>query len=310
MFQRGGPNESDPEMGHLFGLAMPFVKAGIPIQPIQLENVNIPHYLDHTKILLMTYEGMKPLSADVHRPIADWVRRGGTLVFVDADTDPFLKVQEWWNTGDMHYATPRQHLFELLGLPALPTQQINPVGKGKVVFLRRSPTEISRAADGATWLLDQVRAGDPSFPWKVTGSFVLRRGPYVIAAGMNETSMAPRTLRGDFVDLFDPELAVVREVKLAADSRHFLIDLRKYSKTVVASAGQVREIESDGSHWSGTVEGIARTPGVLLLRTPREPREVRLNGSPLLNLKYDAAYHLLWLRFDNQPRPQTIDVAY
>ena len=42
---------------------------------------------------------MKPLSADVHKPLADWVKRGGALVVVDDDSDPYLAVREWWNAA-------------------------------------------------------------------------------------------------------------------------------------------------------------------------------------------------------------------
>ena len=58
---------------------MPFVKRGMPVQPLQLENFGLKGYLDGTKVLLMSYEGQKPLTEDVHPPIADWVKRGGTL---------------------------------------------------------------------------------------------------------------------------------------------------------------------------------------------------------------------------------------
>jgi hypothetical protein len=47
MFERGEPAGSDQHMGHFYGLALPLLKHGMPVLPVQLENVNVPHYLDN-----------------------------------------------------------------------------------------------------------------------------------------------------------------------------------------------------------------------------------------------------------------------
>ena len=121
MFERGDPAPSDEHMSHIYGMAMPLLKHGIPVAPVQLENVTAPKYLDGFKILLMTYQGMKPQTPEVHAPIADWVKRGGVLVFCDDDSDAFNSVHEWWNTGENHFSTPRKHLFEQMGFCLLYT---------------------------------------------------------------------------------------------------------------------------------------------------------------------------------------------
>ena len=115
MFQRGEPTPSDPDLGNVYGLAMPLLKHGLPVTPVQLENVTVPHYLDNFRILLLSYDGQKPFSPEVHAPLAAWVKHGGVLIFCDQDADPYLQVREWWNSGGKNYATPREHLFELPG---------------------------------------------------------------------------------------------------------------------------------------------------------------------------------------------------
>ena len=98
MFQRGDPTPSDPNLSHVYGLALPLLKRGMPVTPVQLENVTLPNYLDGFRILLLSYHGMKPLTPDVHRSLAAWVKRGGMLVVCDDDTDPYNAVREWWNS--------------------------------------------------------------------------------------------------------------------------------------------------------------------------------------------------------------------
>lgn len=309
MFQRGGPESSDPDMGHVYGLAMPFVKRGMPIQPVQLENVGLPKFFDGLKLLLMTYEGMKPLTPDVHEAIAKWVKGGGTLAFIDADADPFLKAREWWNTDGMSYHSPREHLFEKLGLARTPSEEVSKVGKGKVIFLKRSPTEISHDPQGSKWLIDRLRADAPDFGWKESGSFVLRRGPYVVAAGLDESDAPPQALAGNYVDLFDSELRPQTTLSIAPGSRHFLVDLNKFKGSVVASAGYVHHTSSNGQGWSGTIEGQADTNAILLLRAPKAPSSVMVDGKTVTP-QYDARLHLLWLRFPNQARPQKVEVRF
>jgi hypothetical protein len=45
MFERGEPAPSDEHFGNFYGLALPFVRRGMPITPVQLENVTLPEYL-------------------------------------------------------------------------------------------------------------------------------------------------------------------------------------------------------------------------------------------------------------------------
>lgn len=309
MFQRGDDNASDNDFGHFYGLGLPFLKRGMPVQPIQLENVNLKGYLSDSKVLLMTYEGQKPLKPEVHEGLAKWVKAGGTLVFVDNDRDPFNKVREWWNEGTTKYATPREHLFERLGVGRNPAQELTTVGKGRLLFLKASPnTDISRKADGPKWLTDKVRAAATNLKWSETSSLVLRRGPYVVAGGMDETDSPQQTLRGEYVDLFDSTLAVKKDIVLGPQARHLLVDLAKFRRPVIASAGYVHQERSDTKGWTGSIEGIGDTPSVVLLRVASAPKSVTLDGVAIRDQSYDAARKLLWLRFPNRTVPQKIDV--
>ena len=68
MFQRGGSVASDPHLGQVYGLALPLVKRGIPLAPVQLENLTVPDYLKGFSVLLLTYDGMNPkVPKSMHR---------------------------------------------------------------------------------------------------------------------------------------------------------------------------------------------------------------------------------------------------
>ncbi len=321
MFERGAPAPSDAHLGHVYGLALPLLKRGLPVAPVQLENLAAPHYLDGVRLLLLTYQGMKPLAPEVHAPLAQWVKAGGILVVCDDDADPFNKVREWWNSGGLNYSTPREHLFEQLGLTgqkaeAAGTGAFVAIGEGGVVWSRVNPAQLAGAADGDSRLVETVKAAAArgKLDWRETNYLLLRRGPYVIAAGLDESIPGePKELRGRFVNLFDPELRVRRAVTLAPAARLFLLDLQAApldKPRVLASACKALALKTGPRSITLAVEGVAGTPAIVLLCSPLAPRLVSLAGQPCDQYEYSATERLLWIRFPNQSAPRQLAVEY
>jgi hypothetical protein len=321
MFERGDPAPSDPGLNHIYGLALPFLKRGLPVQPVQLEDAAMPGCLDGFHCLLLTYRGMKPLTPLAHRPLAEWVKRGGLLVLCDDDGDPFNAVREWWNTNGLHYATPRQHLFEQLHLAKDDPSPLR-VGKGQVIWIHRDPAQIAASPDGDALLADAVRGAarnmeswpTPHLQWSETNCLLLRRGPYLIAAGLDESIGGPaRTLQGRFINLFDSELRLQREVTLSPGARFVLLDIDapEIAERALLAAGCRAVPQKQGADAiSVLVEGVANTPGAALLRAPRAPRSVLLAGKALDAVHYDAEQSLLWVRFTNEPAPRELTVQF
>jgi hypothetical protein len=317
MFQRGQPTPSDPYLGNVYGLAMPLLKHGLPVTPVQLENAGIAHYLDGFRILLLSYDGQKPLSPEVHAPLADWVKHGGVLIFCDQDADPYLKVREWWNSDGKNYTTPREHLFELLGLDkSVPVEQFNRVGKGGLIWLHERPVDFSINAQGAARVVAAagLAAKKIGQKWRDTNYLLLRRGKYIIAAGLDESTEGnPRTLRGRFVNLFDSELRVQNGVSIAPGSRWFLLNLdaaRTSRPHLLASACKALLKQQTRDQISFIVEGVGETPAIILLESSKAPQAVTLGGKNLTTFEYSAKERLLWIHFENDIVPRELTVQY
>ena len=317
MFQRGPPAPSDPYLGNVYGLAMPLLKHGLPVTPVQLENVTLPHYLDHFHVLLLSYDGQKPLSPEVHAPLARWVKDGGVLIFCDQDADPYLAVREWWNSAGKHYATPREHLFALLGLNhSVAADKFNRVGKGGLIWLRDRPAELSASAQGAARVVAAARLAckKAGLKWRETNYLLVRRGPYLIAAGLDESIGGnPRALRGRFVNLFDSELRVVNRISIDPGTRWFLLDLnraRARQPRLLASACKALPISQTRARISFMVEGVGANPAVMLLESSKAPSAVTLDGKNLAAFAYSAKERLLWIHFENDVVPRELTVRY
>ena len=325
MFQRGPPTPSDSHMSHVYGLALPLLKRGLPVAPVQLENLTIPQYLDGFRVLLLSYQGMKPLTPDIHASLAKWVKGGGVLVVCDDDSDPYNAVHEWWNSEGRHYRTPREHLFEQLGFasakPAAVAEPQSPTpiewrfGKGDVLWLRASGTQLAASAAGDAQVVSVVQqaAKQAKLKWRETNYLLLKRGPYVIAAGLDESVPgAPKELHGRFVNLLDPELRVQETVRIDPGSRLFLRDLDAQPRKdpLVASACKALPTRHAGKALSFVVEGVARTPAVMLLRSSSAPRSVTLDNQPVEGFRFSQKDGLVWVQFANEARPRTLTVQF
>lgn len=312
MFQRYGPDRSDGELGSFFGLSLPLLMHGIPVEPVQIETAELDHY----RVLLLTYEGQKPPKPEFHDALAKWVRNGGTLIVIDDDTDPYNKVREWWNSNGNDYATPRDHLFEKLGLDPNKTG-MQRVGKGIVNYVKQSPAALTHRAEGA----DQVRKWvqeamqETGVEWHESNAFVLRRGPYIIAAGLGDPEDASRgepvTLTGKFIPLFDANMPVVNSLKLVPGTRALLVDLDRVPETagIVAAACRANKQKVTNDLITFQVDGLEDSPGIVAINIDKAPQCVTIDGNTIAGDAYDYDDGILRIRFTNHAVPQQIAVT-
>jgi hypothetical protein len=317
MFERADPSPSDAALGSFYGLAMPLVKRGIPVEPVQIESASARGFLARYKLLLLTYEGQKPPTPEFHTALAKWVREGGALVVVDKDEDPYNAVREWWNTAPNSFKSPRQHLFSILGIEPDATG-LHRIGRGVLVSARVSPAALTRAQDGGESLRQLTRqaATAVNLPWKETSALVLRRGPYVIAAGLDESvpDAKPHVLHGHFIDLFDARLPALTSVTLGPNVRSLLIDLdfRKHDRMprVVAAACRVRDERASIHKLSFQTDGIADTNAVVSIATSRKPKEITIGRKIASREQYDFSAGILQLKFNNSPDGVPVEVVF
>lgn len=315
MFQRGDPSPSDPHLGSFYGLAMPLVKRGLPVEPVQLENAALPNALKPYKVLLMTYEGMKPMTQEDSAAVAAWVKGGGVLIFVDDDKDPYNAVHGWWNAALQAYAMPRQALFAQLGVATDAGAGTHKVGKGTLLYDAASPAALTYQADGADHVRALVRRACQAarLPYKETNFLALRRGAYVVASGLDESlADTPRRLTGHFVNLFDAALPVLSSVDLTPGRRSLLLDLDRASvkapAILAAACKTVAERKLPGGGFRFYTEGPDKITASVRLRLDAPPKSVLVGDQPLPvdSQSWDAATHTLLLRFPNAAAGQWI----
>jgi hypothetical protein len=292
---------------------MPLLKRGLPVQPVQIEFAAVKGAFAPYRILLLTYEGQKPPSPAFHEQLAAWVKSGGALVVIDDDRDPYLAVREWWNTGGNHYHSPRDHLFELLGLPAT-AEGTFAVGRGIVVRAALSPAALTYQKDGGDHLraICKEAARRIGLPWSEMSALALRRGPYVVAAGIAEPSEeSSEHLEGRYVNLFDPDLPILSRYDLRPNARALLVDLNRVAAggpAIIAASCRTREWRCQADRITFKCDGIVPSTAQILISLKAAPQQVLIAGKPLTGENAHFSEGLLRLKFANSATPTSVEI--
>jgi hypothetical protein len=311
MFQRSEPHHSDYGMGGVFGLALPLLKAGVLVEPVQLEHADKKGFLDDYDVLLLSYEHQKPLKKAFHRAIAAWVRQGGALLYAEGGPDAYHNVPAWWNDEEKTSATAFDDLLERLGA-VNEDAGIQPVRKGLVRVLRRNPSELQHSVEGA----DLVRRAVAELvqaqgrAWDTQGHMTMTRGPYVALAVLEESvEDAPQcALTGQYIDLFAPGLPILHDPVFEAGTYRLLrrVPEQTSAPEVLAAACRVRSQHATQDGFAFTVRGPSNTQGLVRVHLTQAPQTIRAEPELEINQEWDPASQTLLLRFRNTAQDVTI----
>lgn len=303
MFQRAEPafrlaekNGQDPtqsqasdieDFSSFYGLTLPLLKHGIPVQPVQLDNTaRFANYLGAYQVLILSYEFMKPQTPAVNQALAEWTAKGGALVYVGADTDPFNSISDWWNTGKNKYPSPSQHLLELLGLSRIASNGHYAFGQGHVFIDRKHPAYYTRSREAADEYRSLVKQAAKAVGLNYMENNYLRlhRGPYIIAACLEESiSDQPLELKGLFVDIFNVQLPVIEKMTVCPGQRVWLMDINKLQTDKAEPVASSARIEVWNEMDNGVEFEFASAKGVKIVsrnRLPKQPVIMRIDGNP------------------------------
>lgn len=318
MFQRFPTHNGyqDPQFSNFYGQTLPLLKLGVPVQTVHMENLSYTASLKDIKVLLLSYSNMKPSSSEMHQYLADWVKRGGVLIYCGRDDDPYQTVMEWWNTKGNTFKAPSEHLFKLLNIQANSDLNNYSFGKGKVYIIRKHPKEFVMDPNAANELLDIVRMGyekdarGGNLDYK--NNFYLERGPYDIVSVMEESvNDQPFVAEGPVIDLFDPQLPVICRKSVNPGEQAFLFDLKRIKNklfpAVLASASRIYDEKRTEKSYSFLSKGAFKTVNTMRILLPRAPKNISITNSfgnavPILGKSWDPISATTFLSFDNQPQ--------
>jgi len=318
MFQRFPSHKgyNDPQLSNFYGLALPLLKRGVPVKTVHMENLKYKESLADTKVLLMSYSNMKPLEPKAHQYIAEWVKKGGVLIFSGTDKDPFQTVREWWNTQGNKYETPSAHLFEQMRLPKSPQEGEYQYGKGTVYIVHTDPKAYVLKEGGDHNFIELVsrmyerkaKAGKLT----LKNNFYLQRGAYDLIAVMKESvSETQYKVKGCLIDLFDPKLPVYDSIQINPGEQALLLNVEriknKKKAQVLASASKEYNEQRGENYYKYVAKSPAETTNISRVLLPVCPRSVKINGKETFRPQnWNAQSRTYLIEFENSPQGVSI----
>ena len=296
-----------PDISSFYGIVLPLLKTGVFVQPVPMENLS-----EDCKILFLSYEFMKPPSEKSHKILARWILEGGTLIYVDDMQDPYNSVCEWWK--EKGYEAPIFHLFNLLGVKEVGEGDYR-LGKGRFIFRKQSPRKLARNKEGAGFVLDLLKEVKE---YKEQNYLMLRRGAYLIAAVMDESILEdPLLLKGSYIDIFNPNLPLVKKKLVNPGEVALLYDLGKLNRIkpkVLLSASRISDENVQGNIFtflSGGPQGVRAKTRVFLPSKPKEIKVETLNEK-VQNFRqlWDDDSNTLLLTYQNLPEGLRVEVRF
>ena len=326
MFQRFPTHNGfeDPQFSNFYGQTFPLLKRGVPVQTVHMENLSYSSTLKDIKVLVVSYSNMKPVSAETHTILTNWVKNGGSLIYCGMDDDPYQSVMEWWNTNGNKFSAPSQHLFKLLNIHPTADNQKFTVGKGTVYVIKQNPKEFVMQANNDNTYLNIVKqayekdakAGNLVFK----NNLYLERGPYDMVSVLDEnTDTKPYIVKGPVIDLFDPQLPVLAEKIVNPGEQAFLYDLsrvvNKMQPKVLASASRIYDEVIQSRSYSFVAKSPVKTLNSVRVLLPSQPKETNVTdskGQNITDLKtsWDTSSNTLYMGFANSPDGIKVDLKW
>ncbi len=292
-----------------YSLALPLLKYGIPIRPVLLDNTRkYTGYLDDYDVLLISYEYMKPDYPDINNSLAEWVKQGGTLIYIGDDFDPYNRMNSWWSGK---YSSPAEHLFDMLGITLQSDKEIYECRKGVAAVWRINPCRFCYSKSNADTLRDffSRALGRRGFVPGFKNSITVKRAPYIISAVMDESvNDKPLILNGLYADMFSPDFKIIEQKKINPGENCMLYDLSQIENEtllIIGTSVRVNKLTSSGHEITADIHGAGNFKAFIRLRTPFPINKAYIDGEAC-ECAYDALSKTALVSFDSVAKPRTI----
>ena len=298
-----------------YGMSLPLLKYGLPVRPVQLDNVRrFAGYLDTLKVLILSYEYIKPEAPDINTAVLSWVMNGGPLLYIGDGSDPFHRIDSWWRKSG--YENPARHLFRLAGMEETPEDGVYPAGNGKIVVWNMVPAKICLSRELAQEYRYKVKDALESLglSWEFRNDLTLHRGPYIISAVMDESVTDEKKVwEGLFADLGENDYPVITHKEIGPDETALLFDfdtIREETFRVIGTSARVLDAQTDDGGFQLKLKTADKIRAYTRVRLPQKAAAalaVDEQGQHVpMEVNWDDASRTLLLCYDSHSEEVTV----
>lgn len=205
-------------------LGVSLIEKGIPVQVYALESFKDKSALDEVKTLVLSYDFMKPENAKYNQTIADWVRGGGSLLFIGAKNEYTEIPGAWWDKEG--FASAEEQLFDLLGVSVegygktTPAEELTDgaikvnqaVGNGHVMVVEYPTWDLCLSSKSTDAYMRYVQQAHEATGHRfITTEYIYaQRGDIEIYKALSN----PLSIQGNFVDMLAQNQDLITEKRL------------------------------------------------------------------------------------------------
>jgi hypothetical protein len=187
-------------------------------------------------------------------------------------------------------------------------------GKGKVYIMRNDPKEFVLKGNGDEEFVNTIKK---LYEAKAVGGklefknhFALTRGPYELISVVDENiDQSPYTMRGKFIDLFDPEIPVLNEKQVKPGEQAFLYNINSVKNPaipqVLAAAARVYEEKVMKNGYSFIAKSPLNTTNVMRILLPDAAGKSLVSES-----SWDTSSKTCFLKFENNPDGVQVKISW
>lgn len=294
-----------------YSLALPLLKYGIPIRPVILDNARrYAGYFDDYDILIVSYEYMKPDYPDINNSLSEWVKQGGTLIYIGDDSDPYHKINSWWSSK---YSSPAQHLFDMLGIKPQGGKEIYKCLNGVAAIWKTNPCKFSFSKSNAETFraFFEQAVSQKGFVPEYKNCLTINRPPYIIAAVMDESiDDRPLVLKGLFADMFSPDFKIIEEKIINPGERGMLFDFKHIENetlSIIGTSVRINRLTVNENKITAEIYGAGNFKAYIRLRAPFPIKEAFID-SENCSCSYDKLSKTALISFDSIAKPRVVTI--
>jgi len=200
--------------------------------------------------------------------LAEWVKRGGSLIILGSDEDELDKADYfWWHK--LGYDSPVKHLLAQFNKTKTRKEKWK-FGNGTVIRKKMSPRDFAGSAMVSEFYLPviewAIKSSHIKGGFKTPGNFCMKRGNIIIAH--SEKKKISR--KGKFIDIFNTKLPVINEINLKPGESGLYKDISEILKhgkapAVLHSTLRLVSQEYKNGELKFVVKGPEETPAAVRL---------------------------------------------
>lgn len=288
-----------------YGLSLPLLKQGIPIQGFSLDRSLDLNYLDQFDGIILSYDFLKPYSEAINHTLKAFIENKKFVIYVGDGNDVFNQINGWWKND---YKSPVEHLLNILQVKD--ESGIYAVGKGYFGYLKVRPEKLT----SLTYEKEYISLVTEVFhklelKHNIKNYIHLKRKPYQVIGSMDEVNTNNLILHGQYIDMLSLNNEVKTKIEIKPNTYHVYYDL-EHAKVfdVIKTSYRIVDIKHQPNKVIYKIMGKQNINGMIVVCVDNF-KDIKTDAT-LISKTYNKEFKLLEILISFKQKEHEIEISY